>query len=233
MAEIRKLTKEFLFQEYSEKGTSIKDIAAMCGYSIHNVKKRLSDWKIKRGKIIKKIPWDKGLSKDSDERLKRMSENRMGENNPMYGRDVWNKGLTKETDERLVQMGIKTSKRVVKDSTRQKQREAKLGKRGSETNHFKSGVTEMANGYLFNNVIDDYVHRAVASSVLGRELRRAENVHHIDGDRKNNDKSNLLVLSASVHGKLHKAIDFGRCDWTRSGQIEYLSANDLPFESLV
>ena len=47
------------------------------------------------------------------------------------------------------------------------------------------------------------VARRKMERFLGRKLDRREHVHHIDGDYTNNDLSNLEVLSASVHAKLH------------------------------
>jgi hypothetical protein len=39
--------------------------------------------------------------------------------------------------------------------------------------------------------------------VLGRKLGRKEHIHHLDGNRLNNDISNLVLLSDSEHHKLH------------------------------
>jgi HNH endonuclease len=55
---------------------------------------------------------------------------------------------------------------------------------------------------------DGYVpeHRLVVARRLGRPLTRAEHVHHVDGDKLNNDGANLvLVASASEHQSLHQA----------------------------
>ena len=47
-------------------------------------------------------------------------------------------------------------------------------------------------------------HRLVAEEKLGRPLRKGEVVHHIDGDYKNNDPNNLMILpSQREHVKLH------------------------------
>ena len=53
-------------------------------------------------------PWNKGLTKDVDERLtksedtkKKISDKLKGNTNTPKGRIPWNKGLTKETDERV------------------------------------------------------------------------------------------------------------------------------------
>lgn len=45
-----------------------------------------------------------------------------------------------------------------------------------------------------------YVHRIVAAALLGRELERSEEVHHKDGNRKNFNWDNLMVLGSQDHG---------------------------------
>ena len=51
-----------------------------------------------------------------------------------------------------------------------------------------------------------YVHRIVAEESIGRRLISGEHVHHIDGNRSNNSKENLLVLTSSGHAKLHQRL---------------------------
>lgn len=46
-------------------------------------------------------------------------------------------------------------------------------------------------------------HRIVWEETNGRLLRSDEDVHHIDGDRGNNDPSNLVALTKSQHMRLH------------------------------
>lgn len=49
-----------------------------------------------------------------------------------------------------------------------------------------------------------HVHRIVAAEMLGRDLLPGEVVHHIDGDKHNNDPSNLAVLpSQAEHARVH------------------------------
>ncbi|WP_045235088.1 HNH endonuclease signature motif containing protein [Deinococcus pimensis] len=40
------------------------------------------------------------------------------------------------------------------------------------------------------------VHRLVAERMLGRPLRPGEVVHHVDGDKRNNNPENLRVLQS-------------------------------------
>lgn len=48
-----------------------------------------------------------------------------------------------------------------------------------------------------------YYHRHVYSLKIGRWLRDDEVVHHIDGDKTNNNPENLLVTTNSNHSKHH------------------------------
>lgn len=46
-------------------------------------------------------------------------------------------------------------------------------------------------------------HRVIAEQMLGRPLQRNEIVHHIDGNKHNNDPSNLQVMTQSDHVRMH------------------------------
>ena len=47
------------------------------------------------------------------------------------------------------------------------------------------------------------LHRALVEEHIGRELTEDEVVHHIDGNKLNNDISNLMVMTKRAHSKLH------------------------------
>lgn len=47
-------------------------------------------------------------------------------------------------------------------------------------------------------------HRVVAEEILGRKLLPGEVVHHVDGDKRNNDPRNIRIFaSQSDHAKFH------------------------------
>lgn len=47
-------------------------------------------------------------------------------------------------------------------------------------------------------------HRYVMEGLLGRPLKSSEIVHHIDGDKFNNEPSNLVIVTRSEHMRLHR-----------------------------
>lgn len=66
-------------------------------------------------------------------------------------------------------------------------------------------------------------HRVVAERMLGRPLQPGEIVHHIDGNRHNNDPSNLMVMTQSEHLREHLLNGDGRFEW----QGQKLTINEL------
>ena len=48
------------------------------------------------------------------------------------------------------------------------------------------------------------VHRKIAEETMGRRLRSWEVVHHINGNKLDNDPTNLEVLHYKSHTALHR-----------------------------
>ena len=76
-------------------------------------------------------------------------------------------------------------------------------RRGKNSSAWKNGRTVSGNGYiviykpehpLADNKGYVYEHRLMAIEILGRPLKKGEEVHHVDADRKNNKKENLVVF---------------------------------------
>lgn len=73
---------------------------------------------------------------------------------------------------------------------------------------------QISNGYVYfidyehplaiGNSGKVYYHRHVASLVLGRWLEPGEHVHHLDGDKENNEPENLVVVTNGEHQNLHR-----------------------------
>jgi hypothetical protein len=59
------------------------------------------------------------------------------------------------------------------------------------------------NGNSYEKTHGKHTHRIVAEQMLGRSLKKDEIVHHIDGNKRNNNPSNLMVMTQSEHCRLH------------------------------
>lgn len=63
-------------------------------------------------------------------------------------------------------------------------------------------------GYIFE-------HRLIMSKHLGRPLLSSEHIHHKDGNKLNNDISNLEIITLEEHSRLHSLLNpQPRCEVT-------------------
>lgn len=92
-----------------------------------------------------------------------------------------------------------------------------MGKSGSrEANpNWRGGRSLASSGYVLVRVglghhLADvrgyaYEHRLVAEAKLGRRLRPGEQVHHVDGNKRNNTPDNIEVVESIAHHRyLHR-----------------------------
>ncbi len=64
-------------------------------------------------------------------------------------------------------------------------------------------------GKTYAKTYGRHTHRIVAEQILGRPLRSGEVVHHKDGNKRNNDPSNLVVFaSAAEHARYHMLLKY-------------------------
>lgn len=86
------------------------------------------------------------------------------------------------------------------------------GRAGEKANNWKGGRRMHKSGYVYiyspnhpaaTNAGCVFEHILIAEKKIGRYLRKGEVVHHIDGDKKNNNPDNLLVCTRSEHVQIH------------------------------
>ncbi len=94
---------------------------------------------------------------------------------------------------------------------------------GPDHSQWKGGRT-IQDGYVCvwdpkhpNAMRNHYVaeHRRIMAELIGRPLLRSEHVHHQDGNRQNNDPSNLVLLPGRVHCSLHQQEIRETYGWSR------------------
>jgi hypothetical protein len=70
-----------------------------------------------------------------------------------------------------------------------------------------AGISLKRSGYLEITTGPDKgrgAHVVVMEQAIGRRIQRHEVVHHVDGNRANNDLSNLRLMTRSAHTALHR-----------------------------
>lgn len=73
------------------------------------------------------------------------------------------------------------------------------------------GITTDGYVWIYLKRDDSYenkikLHRYLMEIKIGRKLKSTEIVHHIDGNKLNNDINNLQIVSRSEHNRIHKLI---------------------------
>lgn len=131
--------------------------------------------------------------------------------NPKYSRTQWEKATycsnsCRQSDRKITPEIIEHLRRIASGRKQSLETKIKRGIYKTGGNHYlwKGGISiDKASGYLRDNKSKRRIHRKIVEEHLGRKLKTWEQVHHIDGDKTNNDISNLIVLSRSEHTKVH------------------------------
>jgi hypothetical protein len=81
-------------------------------------------------------------------------------------------------------------------------RNAEVSRKTAQKRADKLRGTGSKDNYVKRNC--KHEHRLVMEKHLGRKLTSNEVVHHIDGDKWNNDISNLIVMTRQEHIAVHR-----------------------------
>lgn len=104
-------------------------------------------------------------------------------------------------------------------------RQAKIGNKVITTH----GYVEIFVGYTTNYSGTKHgwirEHVKVMQDSLGRPLQKGEVVHHIDGEKKNNDIGNLDLCSVKEHNNAHAKIEQIVFELLKQGKVDYDKTN--------
>lgn len=64
---------------------------------------------------------------------------------------------------------------------------------------------QRGNNKAYKKQGDRHIHRIEAEKKIGRPLQAGEIVHHVDGNKFNNNPANLEVMTQSEHARIHFA----------------------------
>lgn len=93
------------------------------------------------------------------------------------------------------------SKRCIWVDTKGPEFNARIGRQYAD----KQANTQRGSGTkTYVKLRGRHEHRVVAEAMLGRRLKPGEIVHHIDGNKKNNNHGNLKVMTQSEHIREHE-----------------------------
>jgi len=202
------MDKRTLRKRYCTDKAHVSDIATEAGCSIHNIRRLLKKYGLKRGRKHLR-PWNEGLTKEDAPIL---STCKMGEKNGQFGKKAWNSG--RKCPEISKALKGKKKSRKHRDALAA----AKRGKKGKLSNRWKGGI-KRAGKYLMVGETKQYVHRAIAEQHYGKKLAGWMQVHHIDVDTLNNRPTNLMILNNRTHAALHQAMrrtkGLNQKDWLR------------------
>ena len=199
------LSTEELRKAYIEDGRTLEDMCEIVG--------------AKSVITVRKILNERGISTNHNKRLSDKTKHGMSEEDfKSYISSEYQKG--RSIDSIGAEFGISSSgmrKYFIKYAIPRRSNTDFLKKSPANNPNWKGGRHDHE-GYITIYAPDHpkasrkrvYEHQLVMEKYLGRYLEEGEVVHHIDGNRKNNDINNLLLLTNSDHAKLHAIIRRGR-----------------------
>lgn len=185
---------------YFEDGLTIKELCPVVG--------------VKSDITMRKILHERGIDTNANQRLANKTRNGMTEEEfEKYLREEY--ANSKSMADIAANLGVTPSavrKYFVKYDIDRKSTTWKFEGNPENSTNWNGGVHIKSSGYVEVYCPDHpnansrkcvYEHQLVMEKHIGRYIQKGEVVHHIDGNKSNNDISNLLLLTNSDHAKLH------------------------------
>lgn len=166
-------------------------------------------------------PWNKGLTKETDERVRKYADSKRGRSRSRETKEKLRKAnlgkrLSEEHKEKIRETMKKTGAGM---ATRFKKGSIPWDKgkkcpqlSGENNASWRGGIARLPYPYEFTKVREQVLKR---DNYTCRECGKNRDevilaVHHIDYDKNNNNEENLITLCFSCHAKT----GFKRSDWT-------------------
>lgn len=94
---------------------------------------------------------------------------------------------------------------------------------------WKGGRISRSTGYRYIRLNGKEIgeHDLVMMRFLGRKLKKNEVVHHIDGNKLNNDIKNLSLMTRNEHTKLHNKFEKTIKQCARCGDVKVIHGRGL------
>ena len=180
--------------------------------------------------------WNKGLTKETDERLKRIAKNisKAKKGKPIWGgtrKITWEAKISKSMKGNIPwNKGKPWSEKVKKNISRGRKGLLK----GENSTNWRGGISFEPYGLEFNDELREEIRRrdnyicqecGISEEKLKQKEKSNNNkklrVHHIDYDKKNNNPNNLISLCIWCHAQMN----FNRQDWTKYFQNKLQKEN--------
>ena len=119
-------------------------------------------------------------------------------------------GIEIRSAKQAAEISVKTRKPRAHRAFTEAHRQSIIEHRKKWSDENALGVSYKANGYVEYTIGDTAgksVHVVLIEDRIGRKILPDEVVHHIDGDRSNNDLDNLALMTRTAHSRLHRFED--------------------------